>query len=335
MSRRDGTFIYHCSVCDGHPEKVARVNSMSLGSAAGSMIQGNEQQLSYPLSGLGASASNSFTSLLSGQISVGSPFQPIQQPKTPLHPIPQSKLSFPGASNSSGIHRFPNYTEPSNMYKFGSNGGADFNSPESDLNLNINNSFRGLMMNAEASAYNIQNSTLPSPHLSKTALLQEDTVTGANLINASVRKSMGSSLSERSLGDGMSGGGGGGGGRGRGSTFEGMYNNLNVGGGSYGSAGGFGGGMEHLSDQMNAPHGGAMYKMNNNVVVEPQMIVPIEYRDKLSKDFHGMGNGTNSLSGGGMVDHHNVNGMGTNLPDSEASTSADPRSFVLGRWPGF
>lgn len=122
------------------------------------------------------------------------------------------------------------------------------------------------------------------------------------------------------LGDVMSGGGV----RGGGSTLQ-QY-------GTYDSAGGYGGGVEPLSDQMNAAYGGMMYKVNNadgmlvgevnnNVLVDPQMNVQSEYRDMLTRDFPGMGNGMNSLCGGGKGgDDQNGNGMG--------NTSAEARPFV-------
>lgn len=326
---------------------------MSLELAASSMIPENHQQLSAPLFGLGAPRPQSFTSLLSGQ-SVGSAFQPIQPPNVPLHPVPvpvpEPKLSFPIVSaDFSGIQGFPSYTAPSNMFNFGFNGGADLNSAQNDLELNMNNSFSALLLNAEASAYNILNSTLPDPQLSATAL-QKAAMAGANLNNASFMNSMGGSFSGAmkfnnygaggAFGDGMSGGV-----RGGGSTFsDQMYNNLNVGGGSYGNVG-FGGGMEYFGDQMYyASYGGMMYNVknadgmlvegvNNHVVVEPQMNVQVQgdqYCDKLTRDFLGMGNGMNSLGGNGLMENDpNGNGMGTNSPDSEATTSTDAgRLFV-------
>lgn len=300
----------------------------------------------------------------------------------------------------------------------------------------VKDSFRDFM-NAEASAL-LQKDTMTGASLGMAAgpmilgnYQQRSTVndsfsdfmTVANYSkNASLKKSMGSSLSGRCLEVGMSGDGG----RGGGSTFEGMYNNLNVGVGSYGSAGGHGGGMEQfsdpinapnggitynvnsadgmyntlnvgggsygsagggrmeeVSDQMNTPYGGTMYNVNNvdgmllgevnnvNVVAEPQMSAQSENYDKLitrdflgllgngmlvgevnnnvvvepqmnvqnencdnkliTRDFLGlMENGMSSLSGGGMVDDHNGNGMVTNPPDNEATTSAEARPSVRG-----
>ncbi|KAK1387191.1 Protein indeterminate-domain 4 chloroplastic [Heracleum sosnowskyi] len=366
FSRRDG-FMYHRSFCDAIAEEVARhttnrspyrsmaasilVNAsnpgyMSQGStAAGSLVPGNHQQLSSPLYGLGATRPNSFTSLLSGQ-SIETAFQLIQPPNMSFHPGAEQKLSFPRAFDFSGFHGFPSCTASSNMYNFDINGGADLNSPQNDLDLNINNSFSGLLMNAEASACNILNSNPASPHLSATALPQKAAMTGDDSNNASLMKSMGSSFSAGmklinyggALRDGILSGGD----RGAGSTIEGTYNNLNVSGGSYGNAGG----MEYLSDQTNAPSGAMMYNVNNadgilvgevndNVLVKPQMNVQNEYCDKLTRDFLGMENRMNSLSGGGMVDDYSGNGMWTNSPDSEATTSAEVRPFVPGRWPGF
>lgn len=348
--------MYHRSFCDAIAEEVSRhttnrspnssmaasilanasnaAGSMSLGSAAGSLIPGNHHQFSSPPYGLG---------------SIESAFQPIQPQSMPLHPAgTERKLSFPRASDFSGIYGFSSYTATSNVFNFGINGGADLNNQHNDLDLNNNSSFSGLMMNAEASAYNILNSrNSASPQLSNTALLQKAVMTGANTNNASFMKSVGSSSSlgmkfngyTGAMGDGMSSGGGIGGG----STLEEMYNNWNVGTGSNGSAGGYGGGVEALSGQMNAPYGGMMYnvnkademligEMNNNVLVEPQMS---EYCDKLTRDFLGMGNGMNNLSGGEMVDDHNGDERGTDSPDSEATTSAEVGPFVRGRCPGF
>lgn len=48
-------------------------------------------------------------------------------------------------------------------------------------------------------------------------------------------------------------------------------------------------------------------EVNNNVLVEQQMKVQSEYGDILSRDFLGMGNGMNSLSGG--EDQNGGNGM--------------------------
>ncbi|KAL8157711.1 hypothetical protein AgCh_002423 [Apium graveolens] len=147
----------------------------------------------------------------------------------------------------------------------------------------------------------------------------------------------------RALGDRMSSVGVYGGGR----TLEEMYKNWNVGGGSYGSGGGYGGGMEPLIDQMNAPRGGMMSdvknaggmlvgpEVNNNVLGDPQMNVESEYGNRLTRDFLGLGTGMNSVSGGGMGgDDHSGNGT-TNSWDREATTSADARPFIHHRSPGF
>ncbi|KAL8157704.1 hypothetical protein AgCh_002416 [Apium graveolens] len=147
----------------------------------------------------------------------------------------------------------------------------------------------------------------------------------------------------RALGDRMSSVGVYGGGR----TLEEMYKNWNVGGGSYGSGGGYGGGMEPLIDQMNAPRGGMMSdvknaggmlvgpEVNNNVLGDPQMNVESEYRNRLTRDFLGLGTGMNSVSGGGMGgDDHSGNGT-TNSWDREATTSAEARPFIHHRSPGF
>ncbi|KAL8157717.1 zinc finger protein JACKDAW-like [Apium graveolens] len=356
FTRRD-SFLYHRSFCDALAEEVSRQTtnpspyssmassilanssnvpgSMSMGSAAGSLILGNHQQFSSPLYGLGATRPNSFTSLLSGQSIDQSVFQP-------LHPGTERKLTFPRASNFSGIHGFPCYTATSNMLNFGMNCSADLGNPHNDLDLNTNSSFTGLMMNAEASAFTFLNSNSATPQLSNTALHQKAAVTGSNSNNVSSMKSVGSSLSfgmkfnsyTGYMGDGMNSGGGIRGGSYTGSLGDGMY----IG------AGGYEGGMENrLSDPMNARFGGMMYTVNNadgmldgevsnNVLVEPEMS---EYCDKLTRDFLGMGNGMNNLSGGGMVDAQNGNGMGPDSPDSEATTSAEVGPFVPGRCPGF
>lgn len=238
----------------------------------------------------------------------------------------------------------------------------------SNLGFNGNNSFSGLLMNADqASAYNILNSTPYNPHLSATALLQKATLTGANYNNAVLMNSMYGGA----LGGGMSGGGRGGGSSfqamynnwnvggviygsnsgdqmnalgdgmsGGGSSFQDMYNNFNAGGGSYGRTRGYGGGMEYFGDQMNASYGGMnadgmlVGEVNNNVLVEPQMNVQ---SDKLTRDFLGIGNGMNSFSfsGGGVANDYDGNGMGTNSPDSEATISAEVGPFVPGRRPDF
>ncbi|KAK1387182.1 hypothetical protein POM88_015360 [Heracleum sosnowskyi] len=351
FSRRDN-FLSHRSICNALDEEAAGhtinsypysmpssvlANASNPGSmslqvwGAGSLISpGNHQQLPS-LSGIGASRPNTFTSSLSRQ-SIGSSFHPIQPPNMSLHPFQESELSFPRVPNFSGVHCFPN---------LGFNGRADLKSPQNDI------SFSGLLMNTEASAYNVLNSTPYNPQLSATAILQKATLTGANSTNAALMKSIGSSLTGGvrfysyggALGDGMSGGG-----RGVGSNFQG-YDNFNVSGGStYGSAGGYGGGMEYFGDQMNASSGGInadgmlVGEVNNNVVVEPQMNVQSdEYCAKLTRDFLGMGKRMSSLSGGVMEDdHNNGNGMGTNSPDSETTISADEvRPFVPGGRPGF
>ncbi|KAK1387190.1 hypothetical protein POM88_015368 [Heracleum sosnowskyi] len=346
FTRRD-SFTYHRSFCDAFTEKVARhttnrspyssmatasivanasnPGSRSLGSAAGSLIPGNDQQLSTPLLGQGASSPNSFTSLLSGHQELSTPLlgQGASSPNSFTSLLSGKSI---GSAFQAKIS-FPSNTAPSNMFHFGFSGSAGLNNPQNDVDLNLSNSFSGgLMMNAETT-HKILSSTLPSPQLSATALLQKASLlTGANSNNAALMKGLGSSLSGGmkfninggALGDGMSGGGGG---RGGGSTLQ-----KN---GNYGGAGKYGrSGMVYLSDQMNAPYGGMMYnvnsadgmlvgEVNNNVVVEPQMNVQSEYHDKLTRDFLG-----------GMVGDQNGNGIGTKSPDSEATTSAEARPFV-------
>ncbi|KAL1803511.1 hypothetical protein ACET3Z_032158 [Daucus carota] len=61
------------------------------------------------------------------------------------------------------------------MFDFGFDGSASLNIPQIDLDLNINNSLSGVMLNAESSC-NTLNST-PSPQFSATALLQKAKLT--------------------------------------------------------------------------------------------------------------------------------------------------------------
>ncbi|KAL1803520.1 hypothetical protein ACET3Z_032167 [Daucus carota] len=122
------------------------------------------------------------------------------------------------------------------MFYLGYDGDADLNSPENDLDLAMNGSFTGLMMNAGASTYDILNGA-PSTQFSATALLQKMTLTGGSSNNLTLMKSMGSTLSAGlkfdnyggALGDGMSAGS-----RGGGSSFPDIYNNQNGRGGGTG-----------------------------------------------------------------------------------------------------
>nr|XP_017225271.1 PREDICTED: protein indeterminate-domain 11-like [Daucus carota subsp. sativus] len=93
----------------------------------------------------------------------------------PLHPIWEPELNIPRASEYSEIHGFPSNLAPSNMFDFGFDGSASLNIPQIDLDLNINNSLSGVMLNAESSC-NTLNST-PSPQFSATALLHKAKLT--------------------------------------------------------------------------------------------------------------------------------------------------------------
>nr|XP_017225265.1 PREDICTED: protein indeterminate-domain 12-like [Daucus carota subsp. sativus] len=342
FSRRD-RFIFRRSFCEPLAEEVARhsilANATSPATTAGSLIPGNHQQLPSLF------GTNSFTSLLLGQ-SVGSDFQSFQPPNSRLlQPVPEPKLNFPRDTDFSGTHGFPSYIAPSNMFNLGFDGDDDLNSPENDLDLAMNGSLTGLMMNAGASTYDILNGA-PSTQFSATALLQKTTLAGGSSSNVTLMNSMGSTLSGGlkldnyggALGDRMSGGG-----RGGGSTFPAdMYNNQN---GSGGGTRGYRSGMEYFCDQVNAPYGEMMYngktadgilvgeQNNNAAMVEPQMMFGREYGENHTRDFFGMRNGMRT--GGGMVADYSVNGSGTKSPDSKANTSAEARPFVPRRRGGF
>ncbi|XP_017233309.2 protein indeterminate-domain 7-like [Daucus carota subsp. sativus] len=313
--RRDN-FITHRSFCDV-PEELARhtINPsplsiaasvvlanaanpapVSQGSAEGLLFQANHQQ---------------FASL----VPVGSAFQPLP-PNFSVGPFPGTKLGFPIASDASGIHGIPAYPAPTNMFSAGFNGGA-----QNDMDFNIHNSFRGMLMNVETSAYNVLNSA-PFPQAPSPAYLHKGAPLSGAMKFENYEGGMGAGMH-----DGWAGGSNG---------FQDMYNvNLNVGGG-------------YLSDQVNGPYGGMMMSdvmMNSDgmfvgessknavVQVQPQMsTVQTEYCDKHTRDFLGMGNLIDSLPGTGMENDGFGYGTGTatNSPASEATISAEAGPFVPG-----
>lgn len=358
VARRD-SFVTHRAFCDALAQETARhalipssLSNMaatiyahasgvmsSLGST-GPIISADHQEPASPAFGLGAPTPpprTSFTGLLSGQ-SVGSAFRPIQSLTMPVHP-PEPKHNFQRFSEISGLQGFSNNTSSGPMFNLGFNSGADADVDshhnEVDLNMNSPGLFTGLMMNADPPPVYNNISTIQSPQLSATALLQKAALIGSSSSSAALMKGLGSSSSSGVkfsnyggvFGDGMSGGS-------RPSTFE-MYNTMNAGGGSYGN-GGYGSGMEF--SEMNNPYGGAMYnvkndhdgieldeKENGNIAGEPQMSVQSGYCDKLTRDFLGMGKRITSFSSG-MEEDPKGNGMDS--PDSEATTSAEPNPFV-------
>ncbi|XP_017233300.1 protein indeterminate-domain 7-like [Daucus carota subsp. sativus] len=330
FSRRDN-FITHRSFCDVLAQELARhtINPSPLSTAASSVLanaanpapvsQGSAEGLLFQAN------HQQFASL----VPVGSAFQPLP-PNFPVGPFPGTKLGFPIASDSSGIHGIPAYPAPTNMFSAGFNGGANMITAPNDMDLNIHNSFSGMLMNVETSAYNVLNSP-PFPQAPAPAYLHKGALTAADPNSVGMMKSMGGFSGamkfgnyEGGIGAGMHGGWAGGS-----NSFQDMYN---VGG-------------AYLSDQVNAPYGGMMMtdgmfvgESSKSAVVQPQMstVQTDEYCDKHTRDFLGMGNVMDSLPGTGME----IDGFGygtgtvTNSPDSEATISAEAGPFVP-RHPAF
>ncbi|KAL1827186.1 hypothetical protein ACET3Z_005598 [Daucus carota] len=222
------------------------------------------------------------------------------------------------------------------MFSAGFNGGANMVTAQNDMDFNIHNSFSGMLMNVETSAYNVLNSA-PFPQASAPAYLHKGAPTAGDPNSVVMMKTMGGFSGamkfenyEGGMAAGMHGGWAGGN-----NGFQDMYNvNPNVGGG-------------YLSDQVNAPYYGGMMmtdvmnsdgmfvgESSKSAVV--QMSVQTEYCDKHTRDFLGMGNLVDSLTGTGMENDGFGYGAGTatNSPDSEATISAEAGPFVP-RHPSF
>ncbi|XP_017233307.2 zinc finger protein BALDIBIS-like [Daucus carota subsp. sativus] len=337
FSRRDN-FITHRSFCDVLAQELARhtINPSPLSTAASSVLanaanpvpvsQGSAEGLLFQAN------HQQFASLVPvGSVQVGSAFQPLP-PNFPVGPFPGTKLGFPIASDASGIQGIPAYPAPTNMFSAGFNGGLNMGTAQNEMDFNIHNSFSGMLMNVETSAYNVLNSA-PFPQAPAPAYLHKGALTAADPNSVGMMKSMGSFSGavkfenyEGDMGAGMHGGWAAGS-----NSFQDMYN----------VAGGY------LSDQVNGPYYGGMMmtdvmmnsdgmfvgESSKNAAVQPQVsTVQTEYCDMHTRDFLGMGTAMNSFTGAGMENDGFGYGTGTarNSPDSEATLSAEAGPFVPG-----